>query len=443
MTTADPSPLPGPAAPATDRPMLTPRGAVFLGVGAMVGAGIFALLGEAGTVAGAATWLSFLAAGVISGLLGYALVKLGTRYPSSGGLITYLIQAFGNGRVVGIASWLGYLTAIVLVGAMVAVSFGEYASLIVTGSHTAPGWTKVFGSLMVIGAAGLTAGGTRGVDRVQSIIVVLLLGVFGVFIVATFSDLHRHLLSPSGYPSTRAIVSSIALTFFAYLGFAVISFAAGDIPRPERNLPRAMYLALAVTGALYVAIAVGVFGTLSVSQVIEYGPTAIAEAARPTLGDAGFAMMAIAALLATSSSVTATLYAAKGFTGELAGRGQFPPIFGPASRLGPNGGIWITAGAMVVLVIGFDLGVIASVGSAVSLAVFALVAIGAVRLRREIRAITWVLLLAVAGCLLVLLSYIVDTLWGHPETFWCTVATVALAVAADTLWKGRHAAVAP
>ncbi|MGN6380129.1 MAG: APC family permease [Gaiellales bacterium] len=439
MTTADPSPLSGPAAPAGERPMLTLRGAVFLGVGAMVGAGIFALLGEAGTVAGSAVWVSFLAAGVISGLLGYTLVKLGVRYPSSGGLITYLIEAFGNGRVVGIAAWLGYFTAIVLVGAMVAVSFGEYASLIVTGSHTASGWTKVFASLMVIVSAALTAGGARLLDRVQTIIVIGLLVVFGVFIVATLSDLNRHLLAPSGYPSVRSIVSSIALTFFAYLGFAVISFAAGDMPRPERNLPRAMYTALGITCALYVAIAVGVFGTLSVSKVIEYGPTAIAEAARPSLGEAGFAMMAAAALLATSSSVTATMYAAKGFTGELAGRGQFPPVFGLDSRWGANGGLWITAAAMVVLVIGFDLGVIASVGSAVSLAVFALVAVGAVRLRHEIRAITGVLLLAVLGCSLVLLSYIVDTLWGHPETFWCTVATVVLAVVADTVWKHMNA----
>jgi amino acid transporter len=443
MTTVDPSPLPGPAAPVTDRPLMTLRGAVFLGVGAMVGAGIFALLGEASTVAGSAVWVSFLAAGAISGLLGYALVKLGVRYPSSGGLITYLIQAFGNGRVVGIAAWLGYLTAIVLVGAMVAVSFGEYAALIVTGSHTASGWVKVFGSLMVIGAAALTAGGARVLDRVQSIIVVALLAVFGVFIVATFSELNRHLLAPSGYPSARAIVSSIALTFFAYLGFAVISFAAGDIPRPERNLPRAMYYALGITCALYVAISLGVFGTLTVPKAIEYGPTAIAEAARPSLGEAGFAMMAIAALLATSSSVTATMYAAKGFTGELAAKGQFPPMFGPQSRWGANGGLWITTVATVILVIAFDLGVIASVGSAVSMAVFALVGVGAIRLRREIRASTLVLVAAVGACVLVLASYIVDTLWGHPETFWCTVGTVVLAVVADTLWKRRSSATAP
>ena len=67
----------------------------------------------------------------------------------------------------------------------------------------------------------------------------------------------------------------------------MISFTGGDLKNPRRNLPRAMYFALGVTMLLYVAIALGVFGTLTVDQVVEYGPTAIAEAVRPTLGDAG------------------------------------------------------------------------------------------------------------------------------------------------------------
>src|SRR6516164_5832926 len=119
--------------PGGEAGLMSLRGAVFLGIGAMVGAGIFALLGEAGDIAGAAVWISFLVAGVLSLALGYAMVKLGVRYPSSGGLITYLIAGFGNGRLVGVASWLGYLTAIVVVGAMVAVSFGDYAASLFLG----------------------------------------------------------------------------------------------------------------------------------------------------------------------------------------------------------------------------------------------------------------------------------------------------------------------
>ena len=227
------------------------------------------------------------------------------RYPSAGGILTYLIEGFGNGRLVGIASWLGYFSAILLVCAMVAVSFGDYATVAVLRVRRRRCVVRVFASGVVVAMAALNVVGVRGVDRVQSVIVIALLAVFAVFIVATLAAVNPDLLAPSGYPSLRAILSSVALTFFAYLGFSVISFAAGDLPEPERNLPRAMYVALGGTTALYVAISIGVFGTLTVAEVTQYGPTAVAEAARPALGDAGFTAVTIAALLATSSSVNA------------------------------------------------------------------------------------------------------------------------------------------
>ena len=128
---------------------LSVRGAAFLGIGAMVGAGIFALLGEAGAVAGSAVWLSFLLAGIVSALLGYTVVKMGVRFPSSGGLIAYLMEGFGNGRLVGIASWLGYFAAIVIVCSMVAVSFGSYATSLFIGNDAAAGWDNLFTTLVV------------------------------------------------------------------------------------------------------------------------------------------------------------------------------------------------------------------------------------------------------------------------------------------------------
>jgi amino acid transporter len=418
---------------------MTVRGAVFLGVGAMVGAGIFALLGEAGAVAGSAVWVSFLIAGLISTLLGYAVVKLGVRYPSSGGILTYLIEGFGNGRLVGVASWLGYFSAILLVCSMVAVSFGDYAASLLIGSDAAAIWTKLFASGVVLAMAALNVVGVRGVDRVQSAIVITLLAVFAVFIVATLSELHPHLLAPSGYPSLRAILASVALTFFAYLGFSVITFAAGDLPEPARNLPRAMYVALGGTTALYVAISVGVFGTLTAAQVTDYGATAVAEAARPTLGDAGFTVVTIAALLATASSVLATLYASLGFTGTLAKVGQFPPLFGRHSRLGRHGGLMVTVALILLFVNLFDLSAIASVGSAVSLSVFVLVGIAAYRLRGEIRARAAIVALAVAASGLVLLFFVIDKLRHDPGTFAAIAVILGLAVAFDYAWKRARA----
>jgi amino acid transporter len=414
---------------------VTVRGAAFLGIGAMVGAGIFALLGEAGAVAGSAVWLSFMIAGIVAALLGYTVVKLGVRYPSSGGLITYLMEGFGNGRLVGVAAWLGYFAAIVIVCAMVAVAFGSYATSLFVGEDAAAGWDNVFTSAVIVGMAAINLVGSRVVDRAQSAIVILLLAVFMVFIAVTVTDIDLDLLAFSTYPSSSTILASVALTFVAYLGFSVITFTAGDLRDPARELPRAMYFALAVTATTYVLISLGVFGTLTVAEVVGYGETAIAEAARPSLGEAGFLMMAIAALLATSSSVNATLYASGGLTAMLAAAGQFPPFFGRGSRLGAHAGLLITAALVLVVANLVNLSAIASVGSACSLMIFLLVGIAGYRRRTETAANAVVVLAAIAATGIVLVAFGVDTLRNAPETFSAIVGIAVLSVALDVVWK--------
>jgi amino acid transporter len=411
------------------------RGAAFLGIGAMVGAGIFALLGEAATVAGSAVWLSFLLAGVVATLLGYNVVKLGVRYPSSGGLFAYLIQGFGNGRLVGIAAWLGYFAAIVIVCSMVAVSFGSYATSLFVGDDAGGAWDNVFTSLIVIAMAAVSIVGSALVDRAQSLIVIALLAVFAVFIAVTIVDIDFDLLAFDTYPSFSDIVASVALTFFAYLGFSVITFAVGDLRDPERELPLAMVIALGVTTLLYILIALGVFGTLTVDEAIGYGETAIAEAARPALGEAGFTMMAIAALLATASSVNATLYASGGLTAMLAQAGQFPTFFGRGSRLGPHAGMLVTAALVLVVANLVDLSAIASVGSACSLMIFLLVGASGYRLRSETGALGAVILVGMAATAIVLAFFAIDTVRNAPETFAAIVAISVLAVVLDFVWK--------
>ena len=422
---------------------MTVRGAAFLGIGAMVGAGIFALLGEAAVVAGSAVWLSFLLAGVVALLLGYNVVKLGVRYPSSGGLFAYLMQGFGNGRLVGIAAWLGYFAAIVIVCSMVAVSFGSYATSLFVGDGAWTGWDNVFTTAIVVAMAGVSIVGSAVVDRAQSLIVIALLAVFAVFIAVTIVDVNFDLLAFSGYPPFSDIVASVALTFFAYLGFSVITFAAGDLRNPARELPIAMYAALGVTTVLYILIAIGVFGTLTVDEAIGYGETAIAEAARPTLGDAGFTMMAIAALLATASSVNATLYASGGLTAMLSEAGQFPTFLGKRSRLGPHAGILVTAALVLVVANTVDLSAIASVGSACSLMIFLLIGLTAFRLRGEIGANAAIVLLAMVATAVVLVFFAVDTLRNAPETFIAIIAIALLAVVLDAVWKRSRGASPP
>ena len=171
---------------------------------------------------------------------------------------------------------------------MVAVSFGSYATSLFIGDDAGAAWDNVFTTALIIGMVRLNLVGHEGrraravADRAGRT------GRLRIFIWVTIFDIDLDKLAFSGYPSFAKIIASVALTFFAYLGFNVITFAAGDLRDPARELPRAMYGALSVTSVVYVLIALGVFGTLTVAEVIGYGETAIAEAARPALGDAGF-----------------------------------------------------------------------------------------------------------------------------------------------------------
>ena len=314
-------------------------------------------------------------------------------------------------------------------------AFGSYATSLFVGDDAAAAWDNVFTTVIVVAMVAINLIGARFVDRAQSAIVVLLLAVFAVFIAVTFVDIDWDLLAFGGYPPFSDVIASVALTFFAYLGFSVITFAVGDLRNPARELPKAMYLALAVAVATYVLIALGVFGTLSVEEVISYGETAIAEAARPALGDAGFTIMAVAALLATASSVNATLYASGGLTATLAKVGQFPPLFGRSSRLGPHAGMLITAAIVLVASNLVDLSAIASVGSACSLMIFLLVGVAGHRLRSETGARDAIVLLGVAATAVVLVFFAVDTLRNAPQTFAAIVVISALAVLLDFLWK--------
>ncbi len=414
---------------------MTVRGAAFLGIGAMVGAGIFALLGEAGAVAGAAAWISFLLAGVVSVLIGYNVVKLGVRYPSSGGLFTYLLEGFGNGRLLGIAAWLGYMSAVLIVCSMCAVSFGDYAVSLFVSDDGWSGWDNVFTSAIVVAMALVVVVGPQLVAKAQSLIVFVMVGILGVFVAVTLPSIDLDLLAFSDYPPVSDIVASVALTFFAYLGFSVITFAVGDMSDPARDLPKAMNRALGVTTIVYVLVAISVFGTLTVEEVVRYGPTAIAEAGRPALGDAGFTMIAIAAMVGMAGSVVATLYASRGLTAMLSDVGQFPPFFGRGSRLGAKSGVLISAAVVLVVSNTVNLSAIASVGSACSLMIFVLVGIAGYRLRPETGASAAMILVGIAVTLVVLAFFAVDTFRNAPETFAAIVGIAALAVLLDIVWK--------
>ena len=406
--------------------------ASFIGVGAMVGAGIFALLGAAGAVAGSAVWLSFLIAGAIAGLQGYSFAKLGSTYPSSGGMLTYLAKGFGEGHVTGIVSWLFYMTG-AIVAAMVATSFGGYASAVVAEDD--PVWAVVFAVLLVIVMTTLNIVGSTAVARVQAIIVNVVLAILTLFAIVTIANWNPALLDPAGYPGVREIISSVALTFFAFLGFGVITFTAKDLPRPARQLPRAMYLALLIATTVYVAVALGVFGTLTAEQVVEYGATALAEAAKPTLGEAGYVLMVITALFSTAGAVNASLYPSAGMTRHLAEVGQFPTPF--ARLIGGRApfGLVVMALLTIFMIVALDLNAIASLGSAVALLIFSAVTVAHFRTYKETGANLFILIVALVATLGTFVVFTTTTLVNEPRTAIALVVILVAAIALDLVWK--------
>ena len=417
--------------PAPNR-YLTVRQAAFIGVGAMVGAGIFALLGAAGEVAGSAVWLSFLIAGVIAGLQGYSFAKLGARYPSAGGMLEYVAKGFGDGHFTGITSWLTY-SANAIVTAMVAVSFGSYASAMFAGENKV--WAKVFAALIIIVMTVVNILGSKLVARAQTVIVFVVLGILTFFAVVTLVNMNPSLLAPSGYPPFRDIVSSVALTFFAFLGFGIITFTAKDLAKPARQLPRAMYLALGIATIIYVAIALGVFGTLTVDKVISSGGTALAVAAEPALGKAGYWLMSVTALFATAGATNAGLYPAAGLSERLAETRQFPPLM--ARKLGGrvSAGLLIEAAACLILAVVFKLDAIASIGSAVALLIFTLITAAHFRVRSQTGASAAVLTLAIVAAGGVLLTFVLTTLIHEPASMVTLGIILVLSAGLDFGWK--------
>ena len=402
----------------------------------MVGAGIFSLLGAAGEVAGAAVWLSFLLAGGIAALQGYSFAKLGAKFPSAGGLLEYVNQGFGDGHVATVVAWLTYI-ANGIVTAMVALSFGSYASSAFAGDNAA--WVKIFAVALLVTMTILNIAGSSVVARVQSLVVFVVIGILAFFSVVTIANIEPGNLAPSTYPGSpghrverRADVLRVPRLRCRDVHGARIS------PNPRQQLPRAMAIAIGLATVIYVAVSIGVFGTLSVPEVIAAGPTAIAVAAQPVLGDAGYWLMTVTALFATAGATNSGLYPATGLSDHLASSGQFPTLM--ARRLGGRApfGLIILAAAIIVVVVAFDLSAVASIGSAVALVIFAVVTLGHLRILDVTGARRSIVLLALAAVTITLATFIVTTLIHEPASMVTLVAILVLSIVLDVGWSRRR-----
>lgn len=366
--------------------------AVFLGIGSMVGAGIFVLLGEAGAIAGNLVWISFIFGGLIALLSGYSLAKLATRYPSRGGLVEYLVQCYDEGVFSGSVSVLFYLSAMVAI-AMVAKTFGTYANMLVSNIPS-PLITDLFGAGILILFALINLAGSSIIAKSENVIVILKLSIIILFTVIAFFYLKPDLLSIKDAPPVVNVFSSIALTFFAFEGFRVITNTAEDMDDPDKLMLKAMTVAIVLVMVLYVAVTFAVFGNLPLPDIIKAKDYALAEAAKPAFGENGFVIMSIAALISTASSINANLYAITNVTYQMAVNGELPDVY-ERNVWHSTQGLIVSTVILICFVLFFDLTQIAAIGSISILFIHALVHIGHLIKIKETKASKTLVLLAI------------------------------------------------
>lgn len=354
--------------------------AVSMGIGAMVGAGIFALLGEASAISGSAVYISFIIGGVIALFSGYSLGKLGARYPSSGGLIEYLSQAYGTGIFTGCMGVIMYFTAIVSL-ALIAKAFGNYAITFIP-HHATSLWHHVFSIGIIVFFVFINLKGAKDVAIWERVTVAIKFVVLTVLAIAGIIVLKPELLSPAHYPPMNDVFFSLAITFFAYEGFRIITNVAEDMPDPEKTLPRAMIVAILLVMVLYVTISLAVFGNQPVEKVIAEKDAALAVSALPIFGKTGFTIVAITALIATASAINANLYAATNVTYQLAKDGELPSLFGkPIAH--SREGLVVSGVLIIVSLLLLDLSEIAAIGSVSILGIHCVTHLGHLKLIRE------------------------------------------------------------
>jgi amino acid transporter len=370
--------------------------AVSIGVGGMIGAGIFSILGVAGQIAGNAVYLAFVIAGGIALFSTYSYAKLGARFPSAGGPVEFLVRGLGDGVLSGginVLLWLGYVFAL----SLYARAFGSYASTFL-GPHASGIWVNVLGTGVVVLFTGLNFAGSRAVGRSELFIVATKVAILVLFAAVGLFFVKGELLSVARWPRPGNLLYASAVVFLAYEGFGLVTNAAEDMPDPRRTLPRALYLSVFISAFIYVAVSLAVIGNLPVARIIAAKDYALAEAARPFLGAVGFRLVSVAALFSTASAINATLYGGANVSYQVARDGQLPMFFDRMVWRKGVEGLVITSALVILCSNLLDLGGIAMLGSAAFLLVYCAVSIAHLRLWRETGARRWIVWCAIACC---------------------------------------------
>jgi len=287
---------------------LTLPGAVAMGTGVMIGAGIFALTGQVAELAGALFPLAFLMAAIVCGFSAYSYIKVSNKYPSAGGIAMILKKAYGPGMVTGGAALLMAFSMIIN-ESLVARTFGTYTLQLfgIEGGILVP----VLAIGLIVGAFLVNIAGNDVIGSVSKITAVLKIGGILIFaLVALWAAGFAFQPAANGVTdktSAGGFLAGMALAILAYKGFTTITNDGDEVKDPKKNVGRAIMISLAVCTVIYLLVCYAVGSTLSIEEIVKAKDYALAEAARPGIGEYGVWFTVTIAIVATASGLLASV----------------------------------------------------------------------------------------------------------------------------------------
>jgi len=356
----------------------------------MVGGGIFAVLGLTIELSKGAAPIAFLIAGLIALITAYSYVKLSLRYPSEGGTIEFIVQAFGNGLFSSFINTLMLISYVIML-ALYAYAFGSYGSALIMGDDI-----KWVHDLLAVGVIALFTFinllGALLTGKAETIMVFIKVSILIVLVIISFYTVDISKLSTTNWMPMTSVVTGGFMIFLAYEGFELIANTSRDVENPEVNLPKAYYGSVIFVIILYILIAIVTVGNVTPEQVNQSKEFILAVVAEPYFGHFGFVLVAIAALLSTASAINATIYGSGRTAYIIAKFGEIPQSFEKKIKNGYEGMIII--GLLgIIFAISFDLENISVAGSLGFLLIFSLVNLANFKLANETKGIKAISLL--------------------------------------------------
>ena len=387
--------------------VLRTRELLALGIGGMIGGGIFSVLGLSIRFSGHAAFLSFMIGGLTAIFTGYSYAKLGLKYRSEGGSFIYIEKAFKNRHIGGFGGWIlfiGYAGTL----SLYAFTFGAYGAAMVGGAF------HILASAIIVLFVLVNLLGVKEMGKVEDLIVYVKASILLALIAIGLALSNPERIHPVFDRGFSGVLIGSAIIFVAYEGFELINNAINDVENPEKVVPRGLYGSIIFVAVLYTVIAYVTVLNLDVNQIARYEDYALAVVAEPLLGEAGFLLVGFAALLSTSSAINATIFGTSRLAFVLSKYRELPKAFSFKEKAKdvPYVSIVVVGGAALLLANLGSLGLIASFSSASFLIIFFLVNLSAFKLRKEVGlnpALSLLGLLLCGGSLLVLLGHLYIT----------------------------------